>query len=60
MSSMKLVAVKLPEPWLREIDELVKEKMYPNRAECIRIAIRDFLHYERGKRIFYAKSTTPT
>jgi Arc/MetJ-type ribon-helix-helix transcriptional regulator len=40
----------VPEPYLQAIDELVKKRFYPNRAELIRIAIRDLLSREAWKR----------
>ena len=43
---MKLITIHLPEPYLKDLDELVKEDLYPNRAEAIRIAIRDMLMNE--------------
>ena len=43
---MKVVTVHLPEAYLDAIDELVRRKMYPNRAEAIRMAVRDFIRRE--------------
>jgi Arc/MetJ-type ribon-helix-helix transcriptional regulator len=44
---MKLITLHLPEPYIRELDKLVKEeRIYPNRAEAIRIAVRDLLTVE--------------
>ena len=43
---MKLITLHLPEPWIRDIDRLVKEKKYPNRSEAIRVAVRDLLKEE--------------
>lgn len=43
---MKVVTVHLPEPYIEALDELVKRKRYPNRAEAIRMAVRDFLMEE--------------
>jgi len=43
---MKLITLHLPEPYIRALDELVKEKYYPNRAEAIRTAVRDLLSVE--------------
>lgn len=40
---MKLITIHLPEPYIKDLDKLVKGAMYPNRAEAIRIAIRDML-----------------
>ncbi len=44
---MKLITLYLPEPYIRALDELVNERrIYPNRAEAIRIAVRDLLNVE--------------
>ncbi|MCW3986046.1 MAG: ribbon-helix-helix domain-containing protein [Candidatus Bathyarchaeota archaeon] len=43
---MKLITLYLPEPYIRALDSLVNEQYYPNRAEAIRIAIRDMLSVE--------------
>ncbi|MDJ0270021.1 MAG: ribbon-helix-helix domain-containing protein [Aigarchaeota archaeon] len=43
---MKVVTVHLPEPYLEAIDELVRRRLYPNRAEAIRMAVRDFIREE--------------
>ena len=43
---MKLITLYVPEPYLQALDQLVKEKYYPNRAEAIRTAIRDMLSVE--------------
>jgi antitoxin ParD1/3/4 len=40
---LKVVTVHLPEPYLQAIDELVRRRLYPNRAEAIRMALRDFI-----------------
>jgi len=43
---MKLITLHLPEPYIEALDNLVKEKYYPNRAEAIRTAVRDLLTWE--------------
>jgi len=43
---MKLITLYLPEPYIRALDSLVNEQYYPNRAEAIRVAIRDMLSIE--------------
>ena len=43
---MKVVTVHLPEAYLEAIDELVKKGYYPNRAEAIRMAVRDLIRRE--------------
>ena len=45
---MKVVTVHLPEPYIEAIDELVRKKLYPNRAEAIRMLVRDGLRQEFG------------
>ena len=40
---MRLITIHIPEPYLKDLDELVKEDLYPNRAEAIRTAVRDLL-----------------
>ena len=43
---MKLITIHLPEPYIQALDQLVNEKMYPNRSEAIRFAVRDMLKEE--------------
>ena len=43
---MKLITLHLPKPYIDALDRLVSEKYYPNRAEAIRVAIRDLLVVE--------------
>jgi len=43
---MKLITLYLPEPYIHALDRLVNERFYPNRAEAIRVAIRDLLTVE--------------
>ena len=47
---MKLITLHLPEPYLAALDQLVDTKYYPNRAEAIRVAIRDMLALEVWER----------
>ncbi len=47
---MKLITLYLPEPYIKALDQLVNEKFYPNRAEAIRVAIRDLINTEVWKR----------
>jgi Arc/MetJ-type ribon-helix-helix transcriptional regulator len=51
--NMKLITLYLPEPYIKMLDQLVNEKYYPNRAEAIRVAIRDLINgeIERRKRV---------
>jgi len=44
--SVRVVTVHLPEAYIEAIDQLVKRRMYPNRAEAIRMAVRDFIMEE--------------
>lgn len=40
---MRLISLNMPEPYLRGLSVLVKDKLYPNRAEAIRMAVRNLL-----------------
>jgi Arc/MetJ-type ribon-helix-helix transcriptional regulator len=42
---MKQISLEIPEGHLTLLDQLVEEKLFPNRAEAIRNAIRDLLAY---------------
>jgi len=48
---MRLISLYVPEPYLKALDQLVNQRYYPNRAEAIRIAIRDLLSVEVWDRI---------
>lgn len=48
---MKLITLYIPEPYIKALDWLVDEQYYPNRAEAIRVAIRDLLSVEVWERI---------
>lgn len=50
---MKMITLYLPEPYIKALDQLVSERFYPNRAEAIRVAIRDLIDNEfwRRKRV---------
>lgn len=43
---MKLITLYLPEPYIKALDSLVDDRYYPNRAEAIRVAVRDMLNVE--------------
>ncbi len=43
---LKLITLYLPEPYIKALDSLVDDRYYPNRAEAIRVAIRDLLSVE--------------
>ena len=47
---MKLITLHLPEPYIKDLNELVDGDLYPNRAEAIRIAVRDMLVNELWER----------
>jgi len=49
-SLMKLITLYLPEPYIEALNQLVTEKFYPNRAEAIRVAIRDLISDEVWRR----------
>ena len=40
---MKMIQLYMPEELLEELQHLVNAKIYPNRAEAIRLAIRDLI-----------------
>lgn len=43
---MRLVTVKMPDMYVKGIDELVRAGRYSSRSEVIRIAIRELLKRE--------------
>jgi Arc/MetJ-type ribon-helix-helix transcriptional regulator len=47
---MKLITLYLPEKYIHDLDQLVTERFYPNRAEAIRAAVRDLLSSEVWRR----------
>lgn len=52
---MKVITVHLPKPYIKALDKLVDDKYYPNRAEAIRVAVRDLLNDEAWNRPFELK-----
>ena len=48
--TMKLITLYLPETYIKALDQLVNERFYPNRAEAIRVAIRDMISVEVWRR----------
>lgn len=48
---MKLITVKLPEPYIKALDASVEAKLYPSRSEAIRCAIRDLLQSEGSLKV---------
>jgi Arc/MetJ-type ribon-helix-helix transcriptional regulator len=49
-ANMKLITLYLPETYIKALDQLVDERFYPNRAEAIRVAIRDLISAEVWRR----------
>jgi Arc/MetJ-type ribon-helix-helix transcriptional regulator len=47
---MKLITLYLPETAIIAVELLVDERFYPNRAEAIRVAIRDLISAEVWRR----------
>jgi Arc/MetJ-type ribon-helix-helix transcriptional regulator len=47
---MILISVHIPKQALEELDELVRQGVFPSRSEAIRIAIRDLLYKERSQK----------
>jgi Arc/MetJ-type ribon-helix-helix transcriptional regulator len=47
---LKLITLYLPETYIKALDQLVDECFYPNRAEAIRVAIRDMISEEVWRR----------
>ena len=47
---LKLITLYLPETYIKALDQLVDERFYPNRAEAIRVAIRDLISAEVWRR----------
>lgn len=47
MPGMKLITLYVPQRHLEILDDLVRLEVYPNRAEAIRLAIRDLVIKER-------------
>jgi metal-responsive CopG/Arc/MetJ family transcriptional regulator len=44
--TMQLVTVLIPRGLLKQLDDLVAKRLYPNRAEAIRSAIHDLVERE--------------
>ena len=43
---MKNITINLPDIYDKKIQQFIKKKIVPSRSECIRLAIREFLHKE--------------
>jgi Arc/MetJ-type ribon-helix-helix transcriptional regulator len=50
---MILISLHIPKQMLEELDELVRQGVFPNRSEAIRIAIRDLIYKEETRRRIY-------
>ena len=48
-SNMRQINLNLPERDLDFLDELVRADLYPNRAEAIRLAIKDLIALHLGR-----------
>jgi len=51
MPGMKLIQVYVPQRDLEALEELVKRKLYPPRAEAIRLAVKDLIDAHEGKKL---------
>jgi antitoxin ParD1/3/4 len=47
--TMKMITLYIPDRYLGELEELVRDGYFPNRSEAIRMAIRDLIRNERMK-----------
>jgi len=47
---MVLISVHIPKQVLEEIDELVKQGVFPSRSEAIRTAVWDLVRREKQQR----------
>jgi len=48
-SGMRYITLYVPEVDVQFLDELVRAGLYPNRAEAIRLAIKDLRELHTGK-----------
>jgi len=49
-SDLRILTVHLPDAYIEGLNRLVDLKLYPNRSEAIRVAIRDLLRRELWER----------
>ena len=56
---MKMITVFLPETYIKALDQLVYEHVYPNRAEAIRFAIHDLISAKVWRRKLPVQSCMP-
>ncbi|MCD6529169.1 ribbon-helix-helix protein, CopG family [Candidatus Bathyarchaeota archaeon] len=52
---MKMITLYLPDLYIKALDRLVDEKFYPNRAEAIRVAVRDLIKGELWSRTMHGR-----
>ncbi|MFB6471192.1 MAG: ribbon-helix-helix domain-containing protein [Vulcanisaeta sp. AZ3] len=57
---MVLISVHIPKQMLEELDELVKQGVFPSRSEAIRISIRDLLYKENSRNKTQKQKTPKT
>ncbi len=53
---MKIISIKLPEAYLREIDKLIEEGRFTTRSELIRYALMDFFRKEKNVDLLHEKA----
>lgn len=46
---MRLITLNLPEPTIRQLDDIVRRGYHANRAEAIRAAIRDLIQLDKKR-----------
>ncbi|RLF13823.1 MAG: CopG family transcriptional regulator [Thermoprotei archaeon] len=49
-NELRILTVHLPDAYIKGLDELVSKRLYPNRSEAIRVAVRDLLKTELWER----------
>ena len=47
---MRLISIKIPPSLLEEVDNLVKQGLFPSRSEAVRAAVRDLVREWREGR----------
>ena len=40
---MTVITFHIPEAWLEAIDQIIRKRIFPNRAEFIRAAVREYI-----------------
>lgn len=46
MKALKVISINIPEKYIYELEELVRQEFYLSRSEAIRAAVRDLLKRE--------------